>query len=278
VIMKTRRLRLLAAAAVLLGAAGFACSFPTADSRKVTMPAPHVATVPISAEELAQAAEVRLFFGHMSVGENILSGISALYAAEGLTQPRVVQFPVEGPLPQVLASGAVAHAQIGQNGDPLGKLRNFDALLRSGLADQVDVAVLKFCYVDFTKSTDVDQLFREYRKTLDALERDFPGVTFLHSTAPLTVRPSGWKENLKAMLGGDDNVTRERYSALVREAYGADHLFDIAAIEGTAPDGTRQPGLYAGYTTDGGHLNEGGSAVVATGLLRLVAAAGQSRG
>ena len=133
------------------------------------MIAPNVATVAISAEELAQAAEVRLFFGHMSVGENILSGISALYAAKGLTQPRVVQFPVEGPLSQVLASGAVAHAQIGQNGDPLGKLRNFDALLRSGLADQVDVAVLKFCYVDFTKSTDVDQLFREYRKTLDAL-------------------------------------------------------------------------------------------------------------
>jgi lysophospholipase L1-like esterase len=150
-------------------------------------------------------------------------------------------------------------------------------LLRSGLADQVDVAVLKFCYVDFTTSTDVDQLFREYRKTLDALERDFPRVTFLHSTAPLMVHPSGWKGNLKAMLGRDDNVTRERYSALVREAYGAAHLFDIAAIEGTAPDGTRQAALYAAYTTDGGHLNEGGSAVVAAGLLRLVAAAGQSR-
>ena len=88
--MKTRRLGLLAAAAVLLGAATFACFFTTADSRKATMPAPDVAAVPISTEELAQAAEVRLFFGHMSVGENILSGISALYAAKGLTQPRVV--------------------------------------------------------------------------------------------------------------------------------------------------------------------------------------------
>lgn len=273
--METRRLRLVVAAVVLLGAGGFAGFLLTADSREATIPAPDVESVPITAEELAQAADVRLFFGHMSVGENILAGSSALYAANGVTQPPVIEFAVGGPLPQVPASGAVVHAPIGENSDPLGKLRNFDAVLRSGLAEQVDVALLKFCYVDFTYSTDVDALFREYRTTLDALERDFPDVTFLHSTAPLMVEPSGLKDNFRAMLGRDDNVARERYSALVRQAYEADRIFDIAAIEGTAPDGSRKPALYAGYSTDGGHLNEAASALVAAELLKLVAAAGQ---
>ncbi|MHB1010717.1 MAG: SGNH/GDSL hydrolase family protein [Propionibacteriaceae bacterium] len=265
----------LVAVALLVAASLTGCSV-TDDSTEVTMPAPHVEAVPISADELARAAEVRLFFGHMSVGDDILSGLSALYTARDTAPPRVVQFPLGGPLPEVPTSGAVVHTLIGENGDPLGKLRNFDTLLRSGLAEQVDVAVLKFCYVDFTHSTDVEQLFSEYRRTLAALQRDYPRVTFLHSTAPLMVRPAGWKGNLKTILGRDENVTRERYSALVREEYGPAHVFDIAAIEGTAPDGTRQSALYTGYTTDGGHLNEGGSALVAAGLARLVAVAGKS--
>lgn len=274
--MKARRVILMAAAAVLLGTVGLAGSLLLADPRKPTVPAPAVGAVPISVDELSRASGVRLFFGHMSVGQNIISGINALYPAKGLTAPTVVEFAVDGPLPQAPSGGGVLHTAIGQNGDPLGKLRNFDAVLRSGLADRVDVALLKFCYVDITTSTDLDTLFAEYRRTLDALQRDYPRVRFLHSTAPLTVGPTGLKDRLKVLLGRDQNVARERYNELVRKAYPADQLLDIAAIEGTAPDGSRRPELYAGYTTDGEHLNEGASALAAADLLRLVAAVGRA--
>ncbi len=243
---------------------------PTTAEPVSSTPATTAATT--AAEDfIARASRVRVFFGHMSVGENILSGVTALSADRAAGAPQLVSFPLGGPLPEVPQTGALVHTGIGDNGDPLGKLANFDRLLRSGLGDRVDVAVLKFCYIDINAGTDVDALARAYRTTLDTLERDYPQVTFLHSTAPLMAAPSGLKDTVKSWLGKDDNVARERYSALIRDAYPADRLFDIAAIEGTDPDGTRRPALYAGYTTDGGHLNEAASALVADEFLRLIA-------
>lgn len=238
-------------------------------------PTPTPTTVTTGEDYVARASRVRVFFGHMSVGENILGGVAALTVGRTAGAPDVVSFPVDGPLPEVPRTGAIVHTAIGDNGDPLGKLANFDRLLRSGLADRVDVAVLKFCYIDIDADTDVERLARSYRTTLDALEHDYPHVTFLHSTAPLMAAPTGLKGTVKSWLGKDDNVARERYSARIRDAYPADRLFDIAAIEGTAPDGNRQPALHPGYTTDGGHLNEAGSAVVAEAFLRLIAAQAQ---
>ncbi len=47
--------------------------------------------------------------------------------------------------------------------------------MRSGIGQHVDVAMMKFCYVDITSGTDVNALFATYRETIAALERDFPG-------------------------------------------------------------------------------------------------------
>jgi len=44
--------------------------------------------------------------------------------------------------------------------------------------------------------------------------------------------------------GQADNVARERFNALIRGEYAGHHLFDIAAIESTKPDGTRVSGSY----------------------------------
>ena len=138
------------------------------------------------------------------------------------------------------------------------------------MARQVDVAVMKFCWVDISSNTDVDALFARYRDTMAALERDFPNVTFIHVTVPLTTGPSLFPElrtRLRTLLGRSDlrgqraNVTRERMNALIRGEYAGRHLFDLAAIESTKPDGTRVSGrydnqgyfaLYDGYTSDMG--------------------------
>lgn len=233
-------------------------------------PAPDVAASTIGEEDLARASTVNLFFGHMSVGNNVLQGIERVFTQKGLAQPEILQVEPGDPAPQ-LGEGVFVHALIGENRDPLGKLANFDAALRSGLAGQVDVALLKFCYLDITQETDVEALFAQYKQTLDALERDFPEVRFLHATSPLTTAPSGIKETLKAILRGEDNPARERYNALVRASYGPDALFDIAAAEATSPDGARAASLYPGYSSDGSHLNGSGSSLAAVQLLRLLA-------
>ncbi len=46
------------------------------------------------------------------------------------------------------------------------------------------------------------------------------------------------------MLAKADNVAGERFNALIRGEYAGHHVFDIAAIESTKPDGTRVSGSY----------------------------------
>ncbi len=77
-----------------------------------------------------------------------------------------------------------------------------------------------------------------------------------------------------------DNAARERFNALLRAEYGT-RLFDVAAFESTAPDGSRIHGtvdgqeyfaLYDGYALDEGHLNATASAVAAARLMDFLAA------
>lgn len=237
------------------------------------------------ASTLTAAAAARVFFGHQSVGGNIIDGIPLAYEAKGLTPPEIIEVS-SGTSSLVHSGGLFAHSYIGVNGDPEGKLADFDAKLRAGLADEVDVAMMKFCYVDITAGTDVEALFRTYQHTMAALERDYPEVRFLHLTTPLTTAP-GIKDRLKSMVGaGDsdaaDNAAREQFNTLMRQTYAADQLFDLAALESTAPDGTRLSGsydgqtyysLYTGYAKDDGHLTAAASQVAASRLLTLVASA-----
>jgi hypothetical protein len=115
-----------------------------------------------------------------------------------------------------------------------------------------------------------------------ALERDFPNVTFIHVTEPLTTEPGLFTElkiRLKTLLGRMDwrgeraTVARERLNTLIRGEYAGRHLFDLAAIESTKPDGTRVSGLYDGYASDFAHLNAVGSKIAATAFLEAIAQA-----
>lgn len=235
----------------------------------------------LTTQQLQAAAEKRVYFGHQSVGANVLDGVPAVFAEGGVTAPAITDDLASAP-----SGGVLAHAYIGENTQPAGKIVAFDAALRGGVADQVDVALMKLCWVDFNGETDVDALFASYQRTLAALERDFPEVTFLHVTTPLTAQSSGAKHWVKNLLGkpdynAADNVVRERYNALMRAEYASTgRLFDLAAMESTAPDGSRVTGTYEGATyyalapewaSDPGHLNAAGSQVAAGQLLGLIA-------
>ena len=58
------------------------------------------------------------------------------------------------------------HSTIGHNGDPESKMNDFQTFLDKRLGDtQPDMAMLKFCYVDISKKTDVPALVKEGSST-----------------------------------------------------------------------------------------------------------------
>ena len=82
-------------------------------------------------------------------------------------------------------------------------------------------------------------------------------------------------------VGGRENATREAFNALVRQTYaGKEPVFDVAALESTHPDGTREtyaldghdyPALVPAYSDDGGHLNARGQVRLASAFVSLLA-------
>jgi hypothetical protein len=221
--------------------------------------------------ELEAFAGRRIFFGHMSVGNNIMSGLEQVHASHEVAPAPEIEIE-PGEAPALPPDGVLVHALIGENRHPVRKLANFDATLRAGVAEQVEMAALKFCYIDIRWNSDVEELFARYQNTLARLEADYPQVTFVHMTVPLTTGPYGIRDHLKLLAGRDDNAARERYNDLVREAYGPDRVFDVAALEATPPDGGEgDRELYGGYSSDGAHLNAAGSARIAAQFVEFVA-------
>lgn len=231
---------------------------------------------------LRRIAEKRIFFGHQSVGRDILEGVRQI----GSSGPGVRLRIVESADPAVLNRPGFAHARIGRNRDPASKCDAFAAILKRSLGERADIAFFKFCYVDFPPGAEVAALARRYRDTLRAMRSRFPGTRFLPVTAPLTCpERTGIFGRLAGRLPGrgDANPERARFNERLREEFGGEgSLFDLALAESTAPDGTRAvsprdgtvPILYPGYTDDGGHLNGPGRAAVARRLLLLLAEGG----
>ncbi|HSN43537.1 MAG TPA: hypothetical protein VLR88_05715, partial [Propionibacteriaceae bacterium] len=86
--------------------------------------------------------------------------------------PQVVDLDQLASIPGGMSEPVLAHAHVGTNGDPLGRINDFDARLRGGLGDQVDVAAMRLRDLDITAATDVSAVFARYRDTMAAQERD----------------------------------------------------------------------------------------------------------
>ena len=230
--------------------------------------------------DLERLARERVYFAHQSVGANILRGVEEL-AGEAGVPIRLVGAERASDVP----AASFGHIFIPENGAPLQKLENFRAALGSA---PIDVALLKFCFVDITADTDVRALFSRYRETLVELHRSHPRTTFVHVTAPLTTVQTGWKALAKRLLGRApygvrENARRDEYNRLLRDVYaGREPVFDLARIESTAPDGTpvevqwrgiSVPALAEAYTDDGGHLNAKGRRRAAREMIAVLAAA-----
>jgi hypothetical protein len=221
----------------------------------------------------------RIFFGHKSVGQNIIDGIKALMEQD----PGIRLNILETTRPGDFGGPVFAHSPVGQNKDPRSKINEFKKILESGVGKTVDIALFKFCFVDIDRNTDIASLLKEYSDAMASLSRDYPDLRIVTFTVPLTNWPRGIKPLVKRILGmmppiKDDNKARNLLNAELRRRFG-DSVFDLAAIEATRPDGSRvtfkdKDGTYdlmhLAYTDDGGHLNELGGQRVAADLLSFL--------
>jgi hypothetical protein len=224
-------------------------------------------------EHLLALAKKRIYFGHQSVGANVLEGLSDL-----ARQDRVELGVTLYTGPATLSQPGFLHAIIGQNESPMSKIDAFERAVDDGIGGHVDVALFKFCYVDFTGKTDVDAVFERYRDVMSGLEARHPGTKFAYITVPLTVTQQGMKGALKSLLGRSrwgeaENEARHRFSERLRREYGGKKpLFDLAELQATRADGSRELFLYEGrevprlaseYSDDGQHLDANGRHYIA---------------
>lgn len=236
----------------------------------------------VSPQAWSRLSSEKIYFGHQSVGYEVVKGIEDLVRLEPKLGLKVVETSdaaaFDGPM--------FAHSKNGENKKPDVKIAAFERAIEGGLGGRVDVAFFKFCYVDITPETDVEKLIASYRDAMSRLRDEFPSTRLIHITSPVTVVESGPKAWAKRILGrplaGEAaNVARNRFNVLLRAEYaGKEPVFDLAEVESTYPDGRKAtfdwkgaayPRLIAGYSYDGRHLNESGRRWVAAHLLRFLA-------
>lgn len=224
----------------------------------------------------------KLYFGHQSVGNNILDGVRKIMAENRRIKLNIVETDDPGKFDRAIW----AHSLIGENGDPASKLKAFKANIQKGIGNKADIVFFKFCFWDIRSHTDINKVFNDYKTTLDKMKKEFPHLKFIHFTVPLIEYPDGWVVRARRMLGmpvgfDEDNIKRNELNKLILENYsGKEPVVDIALLESTLPDGKRvfflkggrsYPYLASVYTSDGGHLNEEGRRRVAEQVLIVLA-------
>ncbi len=238
----------------------------------------------ISPDQWQTLASKKVFFAHMSVGNNILEGVQAVLKEH----PEIPLHIVETSDPAAMAAPALYHATLGFNSEPTQKIDSFKQLVSAVQPAKPDIATMKLCYVDIYSATDINTIMAHYQQTIDALHAASPDLMLVHCTAPLMSEPltakRKCKELIKQLIGrattSDENYRRMQFNQELKKRFPAKAIFDIAAIESTTPQnfmcykllkGEKVPFLYTEYTSDGGHLNREGAKRVAEQLLIFLA-------
>lgn len=263
--------------AILIVMSMAGCSEESMNEEKITFQS--LTEVPASKWE--KLSQKNIYFGHQSVGYNILEGIKDVMAIN----PEININIVESTDFTSQNTGTFFHSTVGENTKPVSKMIDFEKNVANEKAKKIDFAFLKFCYVDILSDANPEKIFNDYKETVARIKKKNSKTKIIHFTTPLTTIQSGikaWIKNLigRPLHGTAENINRTEFNQMILNEYGGkDPVFDIAKIESTKPDGTRsifnQDGetyyaLTPEYTYDGGHLNEQGRKIAAEQLLLLL--------
>ena len=231
----------------------------------------------IPQERWQELNKKKIYFGHQSVGFNIIDGIELVMKEHPVIHLNIIEGrKFNGP------EGAFVHSRVGKNRDPESKIIDFTNVIDKELGQTPDAAALKFCYVDAYDKINVNDVFLKYKDAIEKLKKDNTGLTIIHFTMPLHTQKITWKTKVKMLAGRDaweftDNIKRNEFNKLLLAEYkGKEPVFDIARFEATGKDGTSTVFKYHGkeyfsvdpaYSSDGGHLNMLGRRTIAEHLL-----------
>lgn len=234
-----------------------------------------------AAELLEQVAGLKIYFGHRSVGNNILGGIEQWEQETGVSLKKVESKDFSS-----LGDASIVHFGVGSNSDPRSKIDEFVALVDQIPNEGAPVAFFKLCYVDITGDTDIDPLYEYYKERMLHLKENYPHIRFMISTVPLMGLQKGIKAVVKKILGRQPtgvlgNIKRNEFNErLIKDFRGVMPVFDLGGIESTRPDGTIETYsfkgkeyacMYKDYTYDYGHLTELGAKTLSYNLLAFLA-------
>lgn len=225
-------------------------------------------------------ATKKIYFGHQSVGFNVVDGVSKTLEKNPHIRLRIA----EGQSAEIFVRPVFAHDRNGKNGDPKSKIDAFCASLNNGLGTSADMAGFKFCYVDFKHGTDVEDVFQYYKTKMTDLREKYPELKIIHFTVPIRSLQKGPKGFINKLLGREigvtDNTVRQEFNALLLKEFGDESIFDLAKYESTFPDGTRcftlidDKEIYSmvpDYTYDSGHLSDIGKQRIGMQFLTFLA-------
>jgi hypothetical protein len=230
---------------------------------------------------LKEADKHNIYFGHQSVGWNIISGIEKWEEGAGIKLLKRESRDFTE-----IADASFIHFAVGKNADPKAKIDDFVSLVGTIPKAAESIAFFKFCYVDIIASTNTAELFDYYKERMHHLKNEYPNINIVLMTVPLTGIQKGWKSMVKKLLskvpyGYIENLKRSEFNKMIMEEFsGVFPIFDLARIESTLPDGTIEKFSYKEaehpcvpdfYTSDMGHLNDYGAKVVSYNLLAFLA-------
>lgn len=224
--------------------------------------------------------EKKIYFGHRSVGNNIVTALQNFKENHGFSMEISSISNATSNINQFIHSG------IGENYYAERKIDDFKKNVENLESGGLDAAFMKLCYVDIDYTTDIDALFNKYVQTIEYLKGKYPETNFIHFTVPLVSSKLDLTNRLKNIIRPllkkrivrmKENVQREKYNEKIRNRYSKEgSIFDIAIFESTSPDGSEYNKKIEGmltrvmdpaYTEDGGHLNTFGSEYIASELL-----------
>ncbi|HTJ84779.1 MAG TPA: hypothetical protein VL400_23835 [Polyangiaceae bacterium] len=189
----------------------------------------------------SRVKHARIFFGHQSVGANILDGARSLgFPSRPITGTHDFDAPALGEAPLL------------ENHEPLRKVKSFDAFV-STFGDRVDAVGMKLCWVDFYEPEKLVGLREAYAAEVDSLRKRYPKVAVFHVTPPLAT---------KEPVENGDRVAFGRW--LISTYAQKDVVFDLEAVESMSSAGMPcvsrgVPALCTEYAADDGHLNAVGA-------------------
>ena len=231
--------------------------------------------------ELSEAIKIikskNIFFGHRSVGDNILQGIKEIDSQYPFPKLNILKME-NG---KQSSGNYFFESYIGGNGDPKSKINDFCLKVNQLEKNNLSIAMMKLCYADIKSNTNINDVFNNYTEAVDSLQNKYPDLLIVHFTVPLTSKRD-FLMSIKDFIKGRsdngmlDNIERNKFNQLLYLKYSVNRIFDLAKLESTYSDGTSEEFIYqdkvynsliTDYTDDGGHLNKEGKRLIAEKLI-----------